>query len=281
MALTVAKQGVQSEPTVLEDFRIHRALPISADCPKRVQLVAAANETDGDRYEFRGYDENDSAGAGSSYAELRIVSERSSDEFTAEPLDRLRARFVDEIPVREFYAKCRWRGFEYGSDFRLITQLWQQDRQALARIQLSERARTMNGNRMLDTCMLDACFQVLISLLPAAGDSSKTWLPVGLQRLQVLRSPQTALWCHAELRSSASTELSANIRLIDDSGQTIAVVKGLEARQASRSELAAGGFDLEQCLYRLNWERRSLFDPASSAAYLPRPAKWSMRCGII
>jgi acyl transferase domain-containing protein len=273
MALTVAHQDPQSEPTVLEDFRIHRAMGITVDGPKRVQLVAAANETHGDRYEFRGGDESDSASAWSTYAEVRIVGEPSIEEFLAAPLDDLRAQIVGHLPVREFYAQCRRRGLEYGADFQLITQLSKQDRQALARVQLSERATTMHNSRMLDTCTLDACFQVLMSLLPAAEDSSKTWLPVSLQRLLVLQSPQTAFWCHAELRSSTSTKLSANIRLLDDSGQAIAIVEGLEARLAARSELAGGSFDLEECLYRQNWERRGLVDPASSAGYLPAPAE--------
>jgi len=158
-------------------------MPITVDGPKRVQLVAAANEADGDRFEFRGCDESDAASAWSTYAEVRIVRERSREEFLCEPLDLLKAQIVNDIPVREFYAQCRRRGLDYSADFQLITQLLKQDSQALARIQLSERAATMSGDRTLDTCTLDACFQVLMSLLPAAEDSSKTWLPVGLQRL--------------------------------------------------------------------------------------------------
>lgn len=273
MALAAARQGAQSERGVLQDFRIHRAMPFTADGAKRVRLVAAADEGNGDSYQFRGREEGDSSGAWSTYAEVRIAADGSKDGLSVEPLDGLRSQIGDEIPVREFYAQCRRRGLEYDANFRLITQLWKQGGQALARIGLSERAAATRPERMLDTCTLDACFQVLMSLLPAAGESSKTWLPVGLRRLSVLRSPQTALWCHAELESSSSTALSANIRLFDDGGQTIAVVEGLEARLASRRELTADDFDLDELLYRQNWERRGLIHPASSAAYLPAPAE--------
>ncbi len=273
MALTAAQQGAQSERVVLRDFRIHRAVRITANGVKRVQLVASANEGNGDSYQFRGREESDSADALTTYAEVRVVSDPPQDESPVEPLDVLRTRFVDELPVREFYAQCRRRGLEYDANFQLIRQLWKRDRQALARVQLSERAAAMRHERTLDTCTLDACFQVLMSLLPAAEDSSKTWLPVGLRRLSVLRTPQTALWCHAELESSASTKLCANIRLFDESGQMIAVVEGLEARLASSTELAADDFDLDEFLYRRNWERRGLVAPASSAAYLPAPAE--------
>jgi acyl transferase domain-containing protein len=273
MALAVAHQHAQSVRSVLRDFRIHRAMPITVDGPKRVQLVAAENEGNGERYTFRGREESDSADAWETYAEVSIVDDHSKDELPDEPLDGLRAQIVDEIPVREFYAQCRRRGLEYDANFQLIGQLWKQDRQALARVQLSERAATMQHERMLDTCTLDACFQVLMSLLPVAEDSSKTWLPVGLRRLSALRSPQAALWCHAELESASPTSLSANIRLFDESGQTIAVIEGLEARLASRKELTADDFDLDEILYRRNWERRGLIEPASSAAYLPAPAE--------
>nr|AEH26539.1 polyketide synthase [uncultured Acidobacteria bacterium C5] len=269
-AAAFLEMALRLRPSVLEDFRIHRAMPIAADRAKQVEFVASANDATGDRYEFRGRDEHDASGEWLTYATVRIAGKTPDHEFTAEPIDRLRSQFVDDIPVRDFYARCRRRGFEYGPDFQLITQLLTRDGQALARIQLSERASAMSGDVTLETCTLDACFQVLMSLLPAA-DASKTWLPIGLQRLQVLRAPQSAFWCHAELRPSDATELSANLRLLDDSGHTIAFVEGLGARQASRSEVSAGGFDLEQCLYRLTWERRGLFDPASSAAYLPAP----------
>ncbi|HEY9405351.1 MAG TPA: SDR family NAD(P)-dependent oxidoreductase [Pyrinomonadaceae bacterium] len=273
MALTAAHQGAQAERSALRDFRIHQAMPINADGAKRVKLVAAADEGNGDGYTFRGREENDPAGAWTTYAEVRIVLDSAEDLLPVEPLDDLRTRIVDEIPVREFYAQCRRRGLEYDADFQLIRQLLKRDRQALARIQLSERAATMRHERTLDTCTLDACFQVLMSLLPDAEDLRETWLPVGLKRLSVFRSPQAALWCHAELESSASTELRANIRLFDDSGQTIAVIEGLEARLASRKELTSDDFDLDEFLYRQTWERRGLIDPASSSAYLPAPAE--------
>jgi acyl transferase domain-containing protein/SAM-dependent methyltransferase len=273
MALAVTHQAAQSDRSVLRDFRIHRAMPVTADRPKRVQLVAAANEENDGRYTFLGCEESDSACDWSTYAEVRLVVDHSKDELPVEPLEDLRVQIVEEIPVREFYAQCRRRGLEYDANFQLIRELFKRDRQALARIQLSERAATMHHERMLDACTLDACFQVLMSLLPAVEDSSKTWLPVGLRRLSVLRSPQTALWCHAELESSASTRLCANIRLFDDGGQTIAVIEGLEARLASRKELTADDFDLDEFLYRQNWERRGLVDPTSSAAYLPAPGE--------
>ena len=273
MALTAAHQDAQSERSVLRDFRIHQAMPITVDGAKRVKLVAAADEGNADHYKFRGREENDSAAAWMTYAEVRIVVEGAKDELPVESLDDLQIRIVDEIPVREFYAQCRRRGLEYDADFRLIRQLLKHDRQALARIQLSERSATMHHERMLDTCTLDACFQVLMSLLPDAEDLRETWLPVGLERLSVLRSPQTALWCHAELVSSAPTDLRANIRLFDDSGQTIAIIAGLEARLASGKELTADDFDLDEILYRQTWERRGLVNPASSAAYLPAPAE--------
>ncbi|HWW75156.1 MAG TPA: acyltransferase domain-containing protein, partial [Pyrinomonadaceae bacterium] len=272
MALTAAPQVSQSERSVLRDFRIHRAMLIKADGPKRVRLVAAAGEVGGDRYEFRACEESDASDAGSTYAEVRVAVDPSKDEVPAEPLEGLRARIADEIPVREFYAQCRRRGLEYGADFQLVERLFKRDREALARIRLSEQAAAQHG-RALDTCTLDACFQVLMSLLPAAEDARKAWLPVGLRRLSVLRTPKADLWCHAEFESSAPTRLHANVRLFDEGGQTIAFVEGLEARLASRNELAADDFDLEQFLYRQTWERRGLFDPASSVAYLPAPAE--------
>jgi acyl transferase domain-containing protein/acyl carrier protein/SAM-dependent methyltransferase len=273
MALTVAPQATQSEKSVLRDFRIHRAMPVNADGPKRVRLVAAAGEGEGDRYEFRGREESDASGAWSTYAEVRVAVDGSKDEVPAESLEGLRARIVDEIPVQEFYAQCRRRGLEYGANFQLVSQLFKRDRDALARIRLSEQAAALRHERALDTCTLDACLQVLMSLLPEAEDASKTWLPVGLRRLSVLRAPRADLWCYAELESSAPTRLRANMRLFDESGQTLAFVEALEARLASRNELAADELDFEQLLYRQTWERRGLFDPASGAAYLPAPTE--------
>ncbi|MDP3718284.1 MAG: SDR family NAD(P)-dependent oxidoreductase [Acidobacteriota bacterium] len=270
MALAAAHQS-PAAPSLLEEFRIHRAMPIAADCTTQVRLVAAAGAGD-DRHEFHGRDDQEPGGDWSTYASVRITPNRTPDPPPAVAVDSLRARFAAETPVPEFYARCRALGFDYGTGFQLITQLLTRDGEALARIQRSERASLMVRADVLDTCTLDSCFQALMSLLPAAHGAGTTWLPVGVRRLRVLRPPPASFWCHAILQPSDANQLSADLRLIDDSGQVIAVVEGLEARQASSPDVSSAGAGLEQCLYRPSWVRRGLIHPASGASYLPAPA---------
>ncbi len=253
----------------LEDFRIHRAMPVGTDTAKTARFVAS--DTQHGRFEIRGRDSRANADAWATYATGRL----SSAQLAASPavdVEALSRGFGASTSAREFYARCRRQGFNYGPSFRLIDQLWTTDGEALARIRRSDRSARLSTAQAIDTCTLDACLQVLLSLLPEPRDNRSIWLPVSVTRLQVSTAPGDAFWCHAEIASATDSELSANLRLLNDAGETIAVVEGLSARQAERSELAPNAFDLDECLYAPSWTRRSLFAPESSAALLAAPA---------
>lgn len=263
------------ESGVIEDFRIHRAMPVPDGSPKLARFVAS--ETPQGQFEIRGRETSANADAWVPYAAGRVGTPVSRSSSVAS-LSSLQGQFDTSVPAREFYARCRRRGFSYGAAFRLIEQLWTKDSAALARIRRSDRSAVMTGSRVIDACTLDACLQVLLSLLPAPKDSKSIWLPVSVRHLQVESAPGDVLWCHAEIVSSTETELSANLRLLDEAGATIAVVEGLAARQAARSELSATAFDLDSCLYRPEWLQRGLFDAVSSAPLLPAP---SVMAGVL
>lgn len=260
MALASAESGV------VEDFRIFRAMPVPADGRKLARYVAADGERGG--FEIRGRDGGANADPWLPYAAGRIGA-RPSSAPDAIGINALRAQAWTKVSSRAFYASCRRRGFSYGPGFRLIDELSAKDGAALARIRRSARATEGGSAPAFDTCTLDACFQVLLSLLPTPTDARGIWLPVGVRRMQVIAAPDESFWCHAEVTSVSDTELSANLRLLNDAGETIATVDGLSARKAARSELSATAFDLDDCLYRSTWRRSSLFDAAGGAAHLP------------
>jgi acyl transferase domain-containing protein/acyl carrier protein/SAM-dependent methyltransferase len=259
MALAVAGD---EQPHVVEQFVIHRAMAITTASAKQVQIVSLGNN----RYEIRGRDSGDADAASIPYATMQVAPMVAAAAPDGENIADAPAAFARETTARAFYAQCRRRGFDYGPAFQLIDRLWTRDGAALAQIQRSP------ASAGLDICTLDACFQVILSLLPPS-DARQTWLPIGVQRLHVLRAAPERFWCRAEIASVSEAELSANLRLLDDSGNTFAIIDGLVARQASRDEIAAGGFDLDACLYRPVWRSAALLDAASAARLMPPPAE--------
>ncbi|HWI20751.1 MAG TPA: polyketide synthase dehydratase domain-containing protein, partial [Vicinamibacterales bacterium] len=257
-----------SESGTVEDFRIHRAMPVGAETPKLARLVAS--ETERGRFEIRGRDARASADTWVPYAAGRIGAQQQADAEVVD-LALLRQQSTNQVSAREFYARCRRRGFSYGPAFQLIDRLWTKHGGALASIRRSARAAEVTG-LAIDACTLDACFQVLLAILPAPASAKSIWLPVSVRRVRVAAVPGETIWCHAEIESVSDAELSANLRVMNDAGETIAVVEALTARQAARTELSGNAFDLDRCLYRPSWLRRSLFDAASGAALLPAPA---------
>jgi len=255
------------EAGVVDEFRIHRAMPVAGDAPTLARVVAPENGIG--HFEIRGRASRVAVDSWVAYASGRAG--RPAPSGAVVDIAALR-RGCASMSSGEFYARCRRRGFNYGPAFRLIDELWTKDGSALARIRRSERAADVTKPLAIDTCTLDACFQAVLSLLPAPKDSKSIWLPVSIRRLQVSRAPGESLWCHAEIVSASGAELSANLRLLTDGGETIATVEGLSARQAARSELSEHAFDLDGCLYQASWSRSSLFDPASGASHLPTPS---------
>src|SRR5262249_30970167 len=159
-----------------------------------------------------------------------------------------------------YYATLAGQGLEYGTSFQGIAELWRQDGEAIARLQLPESVAAELERYQIHPALLDACFQTLGATLPGraqSGTLTDPTLPVGLSHLSTWRRPGGELWAHCRLAPAATPEadgVEADISLLDATGQIMLEIRGLRAQRLARDARRLAQSDLHSWLYALEWQ---------------------------
>lgn len=106
---------------------------------------------------------------------------------------------IDDIV--DLYASARGRGIDYGPRFRLVTDLFLGEGEALGHVRLTDDLD--ETGHVLHPSLLDACLHVSLALLPQPG---VTFVPVRIGRLRVTRPGGRACWAHVTRVSPAGGE---------------------------------------------------------------------------
>ena len=143
------------------------------------------------------------------------------------------------LPEAYYQGLREVQGFDYGSTFQVIESFWVEGNQALAQVCLPEGLTLHNYH--FHPVLLDAGLQLLCAIVPQDG---QTYLPVGLESLQLYRQPERELWIQAEVDLGSATyatgmpseSLTAELDFFDDEG-LIAQIRGLSLRATSLTAL--------------------------------------------
>ena len=176
-------------------------------------------------------------------------------------LEEIRARCRLDLPVDDYYQQATSLGAEYGPDFQGVAELWRGEAEAFGRLALPKNLEQEANLFQLHPVLLDSSFQIIGAALPRGGtgtEDAAVYVPVGLESYRVYRTGQAQMWAQARLRSQTGSAIEeafiADLILLDDNGQTIAQVVGLEMRKVSRAALwKATQKQLDDWLYRLEW----------------------------
>jgi len=274
MGLAAASKDSDIALPGLENITIQQALIFSENRDKTVQLVLTQATEQPARFEIYSLSDNEPEqwtfhAAGNIAAIAPIVAPRAVDMKTVV------AEFEEEIAIEAFYRQCGQRGIDYGPDFQALQSLRRSEGRALGSIRLPERLVAETAHYHIHPVLLDACFQVLIATL-SDSSANETWLPVGLDRLQLYRAPGNRLWCRVQVHETTEQPLlKADLSLFDDRGEIIGVIEGFKARQAAPDKLFSAQSDLESWLYGVDWRAQGLCSPHASAALLASPTAMS------
>src|SRR5690606_41291682 len=107
---------------------------------------------------------------------------------------------------------------------------WTGDSGALGRVELP--AETVVAGYTLHPALLDGALHLLAGITGNA-DADATFLPSGVDSIRVHEPAGAACWVHASVRSGGESadDLTADLRLIDDSGGLVASVDGFRSRR--------------------------------------------------
>ena len=196
-------------------------------------------------------------------------------------LKAIQARCSEEIPTSELYQRLQDSGLQYGPAFRGMKRLLRGDGEALGQVELPRSFEPAANAYSIHPALLDACLQVMAAALPvremyAAGGNS--YLPSGVGSVRIYGRPGSRLWSHAALRADAALggDPLGDIRVLDDAGQLVAEVLGLRLVRPGRDMKRAIQTNLNDCLYRLEWQPRTSARAEQGLAHLQpgQPGSW-------
>lgn len=274
MALAAGKTIFKTDNLVLEEVKIQQALALPEAENKTIQLILTPEDSKVYSFEVFSLDTNtQSEPSWTTHASGKVLVSESQDTSSID-LAALQAEYTEPVSIEHHYRQFQSRGMEYGFNFQAITQLWKQpqpDRTALGHIQLPESLESESQQYQLHPVLLDASFQVLGAVF-LDEESSDAYLPMKVKRLRVYRRPSSRLWSKVQIQPTKGKNpksISAEIRLLDATGNLVALVEGLSLRRVSHNALQRvlqpqGQEDSDNLLYKITWQPKARSQPELS-----------------
>ena len=174
----------------------------------------------------------------------------------------LQARCSGELSSDQVYAVMHGLGFAYGRCFRGVSSARYHAGQALGAIQLAERVQAECSRYHVHPSLLDISFHVLAAA-ETEGEVSEdeTYLPVGIERVEVYAATDTTVWAHACMRPDPTLPAKTyrgDVFLLDSAGQVLAAAYGLCIQRLSHAEQRAAQDVIADWLYTVDWEEQPL-----------------------
>jgi polyene macrolide polyketide synthase len=201
--------------------------------------------------------------------QVRMGSDGNAESLKKYGIDEIRARCQAEVKTEEYYPRLRSRGLEYGPNCVGIKRLWRGEGEALGFLQLPDALLLEVSNYLIHPALLDASLQVL-GVLELADDGNDLFIPVSVKHFQVRGRIATCAWGHVRLRGQSSGSAIADVSLLNESGEEIAMAREVCLRRVERKMLqGAIPVHADRCIYQIQWRT------ANSVRHLPDgPGSW-------
>ena len=143
-------------------------------------------------------------------------------------LAEIQAEFHNhELNTAEHYQRCQQRGINYGKSFQGVKQLSAKDDCALG---LIEFPNNLDSDRYhFHPALLDSCLQILFATIT---ERNATYVPVGLDKLEIYSLPQDRVWSYLRIRQHSihNKIILADVWLYNADGKVIAKLEGLKSQ---------------------------------------------------
>ncbi len=272
MALAAGKAVFKSDNFLVEDLVIQQALEVVENQDKLVQIVLTPDANHG--YELQIFSQ---VSQETEEWILHVQGKLKSAPITPQ---KIKAKYLNslesssEIALNNYYQNLQTQGIELKTSFRTLKQLWQHGQTICGYIELPEFLHGEIDQYIIHPVLLDGGLQVISASL-IHQQPTQTYLPIGLETLQIYAHPSKALWVEVEpqpTRDEKTTTLSYDIHLFDLDGQAIATLIGVEFKPASyQALLGKQAADWKNWLYEIQWEPQVAFGKSLGENTRPNP----------
>jgi acyl transferase domain-containing protein/NADPH:quinone reductase-like Zn-dependent oxidoreductase/acyl carrier protein len=258
MLWAAARLARPAEHPQLRNVALEQALALEDQAPRTVQ-VALLPESEG--YRCQVYSREPGEETPPTWTR-HASGEVSYGAPAARPpqvdLQQIRARCAAAVSLDDFYGSLRAKGLEYGQGFQGLRSLWRGVDEALGQVELPDGLQGEAAHYNIHPALLDACLHALSG---GPLETEGTYVPVGVEQVEFCGScdagetpaPQVTVWSHVQFRSQAQPGKSrtADIELLDQSGQCLVKLTGLRIQWIDRAALA--GERTDDWLYEVAW----------------------------
>ena len=271
IALAAGANRFRTEHLVVEDLVIQTGLTIPEGEIKTVQTILTPSENQ--TYQWQVFTQQQQQNQEEPQWRLHAngiirAAERETDVVTVD-LEKYLTECSEPIEIPDHYQHYRQRGIEYGSSFQGIQQLWKGSNQAIGKIELSPDLLPEATDYHFHPALLDGALQVLIHALPQTN-TNQTYLPVGIEQLNVYSRPGLELWAIASVTIESQENWEATLTLVNGKGEILATLFGLRVKLANpESLLGTEAKALSNCLYEVQWREKVRFGQLLPPTYLP------------
>jgi acyl transferase domain-containing protein/NAD(P)-dependent dehydrogenase (short-subunit alcohol dehydrogenase family)/SAM-dependent methyltransferase/acyl carrier protein len=199
------------------------------------------------------------------FAGLKAKVEKGLGESLSQLQERLPVRAVGD-----YYQALARAGIELRRRFQGLCALWSAAGEALGQVCMPDGVKDQAGP--IHPVVLDGCLQVVGATLrivdgtyvPFEWDELSIWGPVPVRFYSYARMRQT------DRPSLAGERMTADLQLLDETGQLFGQIRGLVLQRANaRSFSTSSEEGLDSWLYEIEWQERSRVEP--SAEFWPEP----------
>lgn len=239
----------------LQDLQMLRALSFPDQEPQLGQTVLKADGEHGYSFAFYSLTPSPDPTAAASTWQLHATG-RLQPQIAASTKPQLdlvtfQNRCRTAVTVADLYQRMAQQGIDYGPSYRTLQKVWRQDTapaegaSALAFIELSPPLAQELVHYQCHPALLDAALQVIEALL-VAGPVTKTFVPVGIERLTFYARPGAQVWSAVQLHNPAplnnlplhqADHLTADIYLFATDGSLVAFMAGVKIAAVNRQRM--------------------------------------------
>ncbi|NET14152.1 MAG: SDR family NAD(P)-dependent oxidoreductase, partial [Okeania sp. SIO1H6] len=264
IAYSAAKEVFGSSEVAVTDLFIVRGLILPETEIKRVQTVLTPLENN--NYKFEIFSTNQGKEQQKPqwtlHVEGKICVDSTPTQESKIDLEKYKSECTQVTEIGEHDKFYKEIGIEYGKSFQGIKQLWKGEGRAIAEIVLSEELTEEEvAEYNLHPALLDISTQIILYTREQKKETDKTYLPIGVEKWKMYKSPGTRVWAIAEMGESS---LTANIKLVDEQGQVQAELQGFKTKETKASDLLKSlQPDISNWYYYVNWQAKPLESTAS------------------
>lgn len=190
-------------------------------------------------------------------------------------VDELQQRCPEMLSQAACYQELDQLGLQYGPQFQGITQLWRNQDEAIGQLGFSI---AQPEDYHLHPTILDACFQVLLTVVTGKGGTDQLYLPIHIAHLQIHGDPTQGVWGYGRLEQMTAESVFGDAQLFDAQGQLLLNVQGIRCvavgqlegpkQQKAETDDAPGIFHLPEWIETPLADAEKEIDAAETAVWL-------------